>query len=187
MAEQTLQAIAVRSNSPFQTVRWKLATPVGAYTIRAGKVQTPSGEIENHWELTSMRISYTADANAANRIISVYDRKVDGSPVSIDQAIATAITATESKDIILTRVGGGSDIAYGDFYATIYKHAFMIAGDDYLYITVVGNQVGDFISIQAEFRWLNWELGMDDPSSAIVTPPTTPDEPKNWWDRLWHG
>jgi len=155
----------------------------------ANMLKITAGErlgVENHWELVRGNIVYQADANAANRQVYLYTYGVD-SNVQGDELESIAITANQTKEIILSRVTDRNNMksTSSEFEACIHPLSFFIHGLQYFLMTIISPQAGDRVTYSFEWRWLNWDLGLE--AFTGTTPPVTPDEPKNWWEWLWHG
>jgi len=159
----TLPPIPDRRTSPFYIVAGKDKTP-GNNMLRmtAGFNLT----VPNHWEVARAKIKYVADANAANRQVYLYTQDGDGIlQYQLDYVITPAITANQTKQILLNHAGIFSNI-YMDsdaWYLTLRRNSWFFHGNQFLMLGANNFQAGDKITYHIEMRWLNWELGMDPP------------------------
>lgn len=153
-----------RQESPFHGYRHVMAGS-DTLTIRSGKWY----EVPNVYELVSCRLQLVCDATVANRYIGVQQLLGGGSTTDWIRT-ATAITASQSKvamiDKTSTYVSGGMNPYCDQFCGCNGKYLMPISGDDdSIIITITGGVAGDAIDMRFQFRWLNWELGMDPPSA----------------------
>jgi len=180
-----LVAPASRRVTPFTTVYGRLETPgVNHLHINAGM----DLDIPNHWEMFRGNIVYQADANVANRMIYIYSRGDDpAGGIQGDEIESIAITASQTKEIILSRVTDRNNLksTTSEFQALLLPGAFFIRGNHYIIMSISDAQAGDKITYAFEFRFLNWELGLEDPRET--TPGSSPDpvqKPKSFWECL---
>jgi len=164
----TLQAVTNRRKPPYaEIIRAGVAT--SDFVVYGGKVL----DIPNCWELLSANVNYVATAGVANRIVKFRLRGAATGTYPYDSISTAAITASQNKVIGINRIGEYSTLGSGyDQVAGIRCGAFRILDTiDYFWIVVTDYQAGDIMNINLRFRWLNWELGLDDPYPVAPAPP----------------
>jgi len=153
------------------------------YQITAGK----NIDVPNIWELITASVQLVTTADVANRVIRMYLTHIDadgGGNAQAEYYTSDNIAASSNKSIGLYRHADLSGITQNDdFTAVIYPGSWTFMGDDTISIMIDADVAGDVASILFMFRWLNWELGLEDPGGpAAVYPPA--EKPKSFWDCL---
>jgi len=183
--EITLQPVVSRRKSPYVVLSLPQVHPALDLKIKAGH----DLDIPNHWELVFLVAYYIADANVANRRLEGYMHEGnDGvaSYVSRDSFRTDNITANQSKYLILRRCSNLSGLTDdGAFTMDMLPGSWRFLGDDLFYLYTFSEQVGDLITVELTFRWLNWELGLEDPRATTPGSSPAPEQtPKSFWECL---
>ena len=149
---ETLKAITDRRKAPFANFQ-KTMTGVDEYRFFAGYLM----EVPNVWEVCQLRVVLATDATVANRTLRV--RQVVKSSTLIE-AIGDNVPASTSVTHLYFPMGYESATMSAAFLGLNPKGMTIDGDTDHLKITVDTGKAGDTVTINVNFRWLNWELGM---------------------------
>lgn len=133
-------------------------------------------EVPNHWEVNRLFIKYKASAVVANRYVSITLSKA-GALFAMSTILSDAITAGVETDIAIGRITDATNLTTDNKTLYISKYAMPLIGNDHMIITTLADQAGDTIYIDAEFRWLNVELGL----APNIYLPVKPAARKRWF------
>ena len=161
--EITLPPITSRRQSPYHRIKFTDVT--GSLLITGGY----NLEVPNHWELSQVHIIYSCVVDANNRYCRSYtlkDVSSAGTSVQTQYWISDAMSAPAapaSFDIGLYKYGGFNNMSGPGMEILLHDRSITLVGSDKMYFFIDGDVAGDTIQSLWEFRWLNWELGLDYP------------------------
>lgn len=158
MAEQTLAPITNRRQAPFAFTNHTIAG-TEQLNIRAGYYY----DVPCVWELIAIRFTLTTDATVANRKPTV--KLLPDNVYTLQQAISDNIAASTTETVYIAKVGWESEAASGRFLG-INDKAWCIYGDGRVNFSTDTGKAGDVAVIRTQWRWLNWDLGMELPEAV---------------------
>ena len=152
-----------RRSSPFFLWRKINCDGVDNYEFHAGwNLNVPI-----HWKIHALKIGLNASVEVGNRYIYLVKHTIQqGLNEQIEELTTDQIQATEYKFLTLDQMSGFVSCSPGgDMYATLSPDAWIFSGDDYLFLYIQGDLTGDKVHIRMQFKFLNWELGIEPPLS----------------------
>ena len=155
MGDHILGYIPTKRQAPFAYVRETIAGN-GEIRIYAGKYL----EVPNVYELIAARLVLTTDATVANREVQI--RCVTEVLTVLDHS-GDAVAASSAATHQIHNINYASNFSTAPFLG-LGRLGITLQGDsEHLYITVTNGVAGDLLEARLVFRWLNWELGMEQP------------------------
>jgi hypothetical protein len=154
--EVTLKPITNRTKAPIALTDPIVITGVDTYAIIAGWWF----DIPNCWELIALRMVLTTDATVANRNI-LAKFAPNGSNI-VQQLTGDDVAASTTVSHYVNKMTYKGDWNVGT-NAGFSNEGILLHGDGRVTISVDTGKAGDTLSIRSQWKWKNWDYGMDLP------------------------
>lgn len=151
-----LEPLISRSSNPLFYDAFDSIAGDTYYNFIAGYLEDKD-KTANIWELMNVSIKLVADANVANRFVTVSCYNISRS-VKFDTIVSVAITAGQTKYVQIGRYNAFSDMSpriAGTYYSGIGEGAYQFSGDSYLQLWVQNGLPGDVWEYKMQLKYLN--------------------------------